>query len=205
MRALLESRIDFRVAGEAGDQDAVIALAKATTPDVILLHMGFNDDGFALALLHDLKEAELSAKVVMVSEVDDKARLVRAVALGVMGVVMKDQAPEVLEKAIRKVHEGEVWLERSLTAEALRRIASPERSGVFNRDAAKAIWMLSKRERDVISAVCQGLQNEVIGQMLAISEATVRHHLTSIYNKLEMKNRVELVKYAMTHGLANPH
>ena len=110
----------------------------------------------------------------------------------------KDETPNVLLKAIRKVSAGEVWLDRSTTARLLGDLS--HRVGPKAPDTAD-IAQLTLRERQVVTVVAQGLGNQEIAARLHISEATVRNHLTSIYRKLELHSRFELAMYALEHGL----
>jgi DNA-binding NarL/FixJ family response regulator len=176
-------------------------MALEQQPDIILIDTDSQDSGAVLTLLAALHGSNGAVRPIILADAMDRNILVRAVTLGAVGVVLKDQPPDILGKAIRKVHAGEVWIERALTAEALRRMGNPNGKGKTDSDSMK-IATLSSRERDVILGVCQGMQNTMIGQKLAISEATVRHHLTSIYDKLGLKNRVELVTYAMAHNIS---
>jgi DNA-binding NarL/FixJ family response regulator len=119
-----------------------------------------------------------------------------------MGLVFKSDPPEVLVKAIRKVHAGEVWLDRANTALVFRRMARNRRS----RDAEEhKVKKLTKRELEIISHVAEGLKNAAIGERLFISESTVRNHLSSIFAKLEVQDRLGLVVYAIKHGLVRFH
>jgi DNA-binding NarL/FixJ family response regulator len=124
------------------------------------------------------------------------------VRLGALGVVRKDQAASVLLKAIERVHAGEAWLDRTMVARVLSDLARPAEPP-SNPEAA-AIASLTDRECQVIQLICEGLQNKLIADRLAISEATVRHHLTSIFSKLRLNSRLELVIYAYQHDLARP-
>jgi two-component system nitrate/nitrite response regulator NarL len=124
----------------------------------------------------------------------------RAVRLGAIGLVRKEQASEVLLKAITKVHAGEVWLERTLVADVLGEIT---RGGLVQPADSEAVKIatLTPREREVITLVGRGLKNRQIAAHLRITEATVRHQLTSTYAKLNVVDRLELVIYAYRHGL----
>jgi len=101
-----------------------------------------------------------------------------------MGVVLKEHAAEVLIKAIRKVHEGEVWLDRSLLGGVLDKMTQPEVDPEKERIAS-----LTDKERAVISLIAEGLKNKQISQRLYISESTVTHHLSSIFAKLDVRSR----------------
>ena len=105
----------------------------------------------------------------------------------------------MLVKAVRKVHAGEVWLDRVMMADVLTRITR----GGENRDNPEAakISSLSAREREVVDLIGMGLKNKEIAERLFLSEVTIRHHLTSIYNKLGVSDRLELLIYAYRHGL----
>jgi DNA-binding NarL/FixJ family response regulator len=112
--------------------------------------------------------------------------------------VLKNEGPEVLIKAIRKVFAGEVWLDRTNSAAVLVRIA--RRQHTEDIDAAK-IATLTRREHEIITLVGEGLKNGAIAQRLFVSEATVRNHLTSILDKLSLSDRFELADYAFRQGL----
>lgn len=113
---------------------------------------------------------------------------------------MKDQSFEVLAKAIERIYAGEMWLDRSMTAALIEELSRRREANKTNPEAAK-IETLTEREREVIAAVGEGLKNKEIGERLFISDITVRHHLTSIYSKLEVSDRLELIIYAYRHNL----
>ena len=119
---------------------------------------------------------------------------------GVIGVVFLTQQVEVLIKSIRKVHAGEVWIERSMVAGLLTNL-SRSRLGLSIDPEAESIARLSRRERQVIQLIGKGFKNQQIGSQLCISETTVRRHLTSIYSKLGVSDRLELLVFANRKGL----
>ena len=137
--------------------------------------------------------------IVLTSSTEIEAHQ-RAVQSGAMGLVLKEQGAEVLIAAIEKVHSGEVWLTRSLTASVLSRVS---RSSSNNEEALKT-ESLTKREREIIALTAQGFKRSQIAEKLFISDSTVRNHLTSILSKLELSDRFELVFYAYRHGLSKP-
>jgi DNA-binding NarL/FixJ family response regulator len=115
---------------------------------------------------------------------------------------MKEQAPEILPKAIRTVHCGDSWIGRALSLAALAKL-SRKRAAAEKLDPERAkIASLTPREREVVRVVARGLNGARIAQELKISEATVRHHITSILSKLEVSSKLELAVYAFQHGLA---
>ena len=111
-----------------------------------------------------------------------------------------ENAPDVVRQAIHRVHEGEAWLDPKLTATLLSQLTGTNRKKE-DPEAAK-IAALSKRELEVIKLIGEGLKSKEIAERLFISEITVRHHLTSIFSKLDLSDRVELMLYAYKNGLA---
>ncbi len=197
---LLDSRPTMQIVGEASNRKEALALAAYEQPDVILLDLMLGDDN-ALAFLPELFAAAERARVIVLTGVSDAQAQRRAVASGVMGIVSKDQAPETVIRAIERVHAGEVWIERSLMAEVLDTLAHPNR--LATTESAK-IATLSERERKIIALLGEGHRNPHIAERLCISEATLRHHITAIYSKLDIADRLDLVLYAYRHGLAKP-
>ena len=116
-----------------------------------------------------------------------------------MGLVLKEQAPEVLLKAIEKVHAGEIWLDRAMLASVLNEMVAGQ-VGPANAEATR-ITTLTERERQVIGLVGEGLKNKQIGVRLSITETTVGHHLTSIFAKLGVESRLEMVLFAHRHNI----
>jgi len=202
LRMLIESRPALEVVGEAATSAEARALARTTQPDIILLDLDLGDES-GLDLLPNLIEAAPQARVILLTGMRDAEQHRRAVRLGAMGLVLKDQAIDVLVKAIEKVAAGEAWLDPVMVASVLNEMARTRESGQIDPEAVK-IALLTEREREVIALICEGLQNKHIGQRLSITETTVRHHLTSIFDKLGLTNRLELVIYAYRHGLAEP-
>ena len=201
LRMLLESWPRLMVVGEAGDRDAALRLAAEQQPHIILLDLDLGADN-GLDFLPQLLDRAPAAHVLLLTGVDDPEQHQRAVRLGALGVVRKDQAASVLLKAIERVHAGEAWLDRTMVARVLSDLARPAEPP-SNPEAA-AIATLTDRECQVIQLICEGLPNKGISDRLAISEATVRHHLTAIFSKLGLSSRLELVIYAYQHDLAKP-
>lgn len=130
----------------------------------------------------------------------DKAMHARAMQLGVMGIVTWDQPGDVLMKAMRKVAAGELWLDRSSTA---RLVADLRTGSDADRDQLVKVQTLTPRERQVVDLITEGLSNERIAGRLAISQATVRNHLTSVLDKLDLDDRFQLAVFAFRRGLVS--
>jgi DNA-binding NarL/FixJ family response regulator len=193
LRLLLESRPGFVVVGEATNRAETLALAVREHPHVILLDLDLGmEDG--LALLPDLRTSASSARVLILTGVRDIATHRQAIRQGAMGLVLKEQAPAILLKAIEKVHAGEVWIDRSMLAHVLNEMVGGEVRPA--NTGADRLATLTEREREVLALVNQGLKNKRISDRLSITETTVRHHLTSIFAKLGVESRLELVIFS---------
>jgi len=204
LRLLLERDPGMVVVGEAASRAGALAIAAREQPDIILLDLALAGES-SLDFLPDLLAEASGARVIVVTGIRAPDEHQRAVHLGAMGLVRKEQAAEVLIQAIEKVHAGEAWLEPSMVAQLIaamsgQRIAKEEQ---IDPEVAK-IARLTAREREVIGLIGEGLYNKQIAERLSISESTVSHHLTSIFNKLGLANRFDLVVYAYRHGLAAP-
>ena len=203
LRYILNDQAGMQVVGEAGSLSEGLELVTSLKPDIILVELNLTDRP-EVDILSALVQAAQGARLILVTGISDPKLLQGAVEDGVVGVIYKTQAPETLIKAIEKVHQGEVWLERSLIANVLSRLSR-------NQPASKAdpeeesINRLSEREKEVVKLIGKGLKNKRISTELCISETTVRHHLTSIYNKLGVTDRLELLVYAHRYGLVSAH
>lgn len=203
LRMLIETQPGLQVVGEAGNRTDALAVAAREQPDIILLDLDLGGD-IALDCIPALLAVAKQARMVILTGVYDAELHRRAVHLGAVGLVLKDKAAEVLLKAIEKVHAGEVWLERAMTASVLNEMTRGQDQQA-NPEAVK-IATLTAREREVVALIGEGLKNQQIAKRLFIGETTVRHHLTSIFAKLGVSDRLELVIYAYRHGLIEtPH
>jgi two-component system, NarL family, nitrate/nitrite response regulator NarL len=200
LRMLLESQPGVVVVGEAAGLDDALSVTSREQPDIVLLDLDLGACN-GIDLLPQLHTAAPKTHVVVLTGVRDGDIHRRAVRLGAMGLVLKDHAAEVLLQAIAKVCAGEVWLDSVLVADVLSEMTRPPLRPATNPEALR-IATLTAREREVIDLVGQGLKNQVMADRLCISEATVRHHLTSIFAKLGVDDRLQLAIYAYRHGLA---
>jgi two-component system nitrate/nitrite response regulator NarL len=200
LRLLLESQPEFRVVGEAADGSTALTLATQAQPDVILLDLIPGEHG-EIPLLADWRTTVPHARVLVLTSEPSPHFHQQTIRLGARGVVHTEQSPETLFQAITQVHAGGVWLNPSLLAALLDELAPHKKRALQDPEDAK-IATLSPREREVITCIGEGLRNQEIARQLFISETTVRHHLTSIFQKLQVADRLELVIYAYRHGLA---
>lgn len=196
---IITKHAGMAVVGEAGDSTSALAAAAATRPDIVLLDLDLGDESGA-DLLPGLLDAVPDTRVILLTGLRDPQAHRRAILLGAVGLVLKEKAVETVLKAIEKVHAGEVWLDRAMIASILNSRVHGERAQQGPGD--KRIDALTAREREVIELIGAGLKNRQIAERLVISEATVRHHLTSIFGKLGVEDRFDLALFAYRHNLA---
>ena len=190
----------LEVAGEAANRKDALSVAKEKQPDIILLDLNLGDDS-GLELLPELLSVAAGARVIVVTGGRDLEAHQRAISHGAMGLVLKQDAVEHVTRAVKQVYDGDVWFNRSMMLKVITGMAQASAVKKPDPEAAK-IKTLTEREREVIGLVGEGLKNKVIADRLCISETTVRHHLTSVFAKLEVSDRLELVIYAFKHGLS---
>jgi DNA-binding NarL/FixJ family response regulator len=199
LRLILERHHGLKVVGEAGDAKDGLEIVADLKPDIILLNLD-PIRSIGLEVVRKLSKASSSSRVILLAHPDETKIAITAVGEGILGIVWWTQTPEILIKAIQKVHAGEIWIERSMIANLLSGLANNHR--LIPQDPhAESISQLSPRERQVIKQIGQGLKNDQIAKKLCLSETTVRHHLTSIYGKLGVSDRLELLVFAHRNGL----
>jgi DNA-binding NarL/FixJ family response regulator len=197
LRMLLESQGGIVVVGEAGQGAEALEIVSRKQPDIILLDLDLSGETSTDCIPALLTAAE-NARIIVLTGVRDNDLHQHAVRLGAVGLVLKERAGTTLLRAIERVYAGEVWLERTMMASVLQRMT---RTSHRTDPEADKIATLTAREREVIALIGEGLRNRQVADRLFISETTVRHHLTSIYDKLDVADRLELVIYAYRHGL----
>ena len=197
LRMLIEHDQQMQVIAQAGNKSEALERAESERPDVIILDLVLGDDD-GLAFLPELCQASPSSRVLVLTGVQNPDAHRRAIRRGAMGIVLKEHAADQLLKAIKKVNDGEVWIERSMMGSMIQEFNKP---AMVDPEVAK-IESLTDREREVIALIGEGLKNKQVGERLFISETTVTHHLSSVFSKLEVSDRLELIIYAFRHGLA---
>jgi two-component system nitrate/nitrite response regulator NarL len=183
--------------------EALDALPRAA-PDVIVLDLDLGHESGIDAIPRLM--AGCKARILILTGLRDETVHQSAILAGARGVVSKEARAETILAAISKVHAGEVWLDRAATGrllvEVMRKSASRDAAGSDQRKIAE----LTVREREIIALAASnaGATAKVIAEELSISEHTLRNHLTSIYEKLGVANRLELYAFAHEHRLAKP-
>jgi DNA-binding NarL/FixJ family response regulator len=183
--SLLISRGGLNVAEECVNQPEALRRA-AGAVDIVVMDLDL--DPGSLARMEKLLAAVNGRPVLIVTQHDHSTVTVAAMRKGAAGVVLKSHSADVLLRAIRVVLAGGVWVERSTVAS----VFHPARA----HDDALVPRRLTRREAEIVDLVSQGLQNKKIAERLSITDTTVRHHLTSIFEKLSVTNRMELMRFA---------
>jgi len=200
IKSILSRSDEIVVAGEAGNRTDALEAVQREQPDVVLMELAVVNGG-EVSFIREIMAAAVKAKILILTGIQDAELQRKAVRLGARGLLSKDTSAEVLTKAVERVHAGEVWLDRSTTAAVFDELSRGKSARMSPEEMKMAT--LTAREREVIKAVGEGLKNKQIGERLFISDVTVRHHLTSIFGKLGVTDRLELVIYAYRHGLAD--
>lgn len=198
VRMLLEGHPDLALVAEAWNRAGALAAIARERPDLVLLDLDLGAES-GLDLLRELVAGDPELRVLVFTGVRDPELHRRAILLGALGVVPKEQAAAVLLAAIRKVHAGEAWIDRSMMAAVLQEARQTRRE---EDPEAPKIADLTAREREIVGLVAHGNGTRQIASQLGISEKTVRNHLVSIYSKLDVSDRLELAIYALRHGIA---
>jgi len=198
LRRLLQGQPGFEVVGEASDGDILVALARKTKPDILLLDLSMpRQDG--MEVLRELSAAKIPVRTLLLTASIEKAQIVQALKLGAYGVIMKESTTQRLFDSIYCVMAGQYWIGReSITdlVRALRTVAAPETNGIRTRD-----YGLTPREMEIVTLVVAGYSNPDIAQRCSISEQTVKHHVSNVFDKLGVSNRLELALFAVNHRL----
>lgn len=189
----------FEVIGEAGSGEDAISVVRTTKPDLLLVDLSM-PRLTGLDVLRELHSCAAGPRVVVLAAAIDKRQLLTAVRLGARGVVLKDSTTELLFEAMMCVMSGSSWLGKTLVADLMDLVGTLARDsdGVF-----KPPFGLTAREREVLALVVAGYPNKEIARQCSVSEETVKHHLTRMFDKVGASNRLELAMVASQSGLVD--
>ncbi|HSR49030.1 MAG TPA: response regulator transcription factor [Anaerolineales bacterium] len=204
LKSLLSSQADMEVVAEVGDGLEALREAERLRPDVVLADIGM--PGLTgLELARRLKETVPETRVLILSVHEDQSFMQRALRAGAAGYLVKRAAEEDLLAALRAVARGEAFLLPSMTKglieDYVRRTSRRRASDRTTEDSRDQYDGLTPREVEVLRCVAQGYSNAQMAEKLVISVKTVESHRARIVEKLGMRSRVELVRYAMAKGL----
>ena len=191
LQQLFARHHDFEVVGCCADAACAIEAVARDEPDVMVLDLRMPGRS-GLDVLRALSGKHKGCRRVLLTAAIRDDEVADAVALGVIGLVMKESSPDVLLDCVRSVHGGTPWMDRDIASQRPRPALGSPASGA---DA------LTPREVEIVRMVAQGLRNKAIGERLTISEGTVKVHLHNIYEKLGVDGRLELVLCVQQRGL----
>jgi two-component system nitrate/nitrite response regulator NarL len=196
LRSLLEAEPGFAVVGEACTGDEAVRITQTLRPDILLLDLAM--PGLTgMEALGELATAPVPVRTIVLTAAIEKPEIVKALQLGAAGVVLKTSPPEVLFKSIRSVMAGQHWIGREAVSDLVAALRACDQTPPPPRPR----FGLTPRELEITSAVVSGLSNKEIARKFVLSEDTVKHHLTNIYDKVGASNRLELALFSVHHRL----
>jgi DNA-binding NarL/FixJ family response regulator len=194
LASIIGSEPDIEVTGLAGTVQEAVEMAQAMKPDVILMDFSL-PDGTGAEATRLILEDNPGCKVIFLTMSEEDEDLFVALRSGARGYLLKNMRPQKLVTAIRSVQKGEAALSRLMTMRVMEELSRTKKT-TFAEDVT-----ITLREIEVLQAVAGGLSNQEIAKKLYISENTVKSHVHSILEKLNLSDRKEAVNYARKHGL----
>ena len=197
LRNMLQADPAVKVVAEARDGLEALEMARNLRPDIMLLDLAMPNVA-GMEALREMTAGNLETRTIVLTGLIEKRQVLEALQLGARGVLLKDAVAEHLSACIRSVMQGQYWLEgrpvqnlvqvlRDLTAQTA--------------PAPRKTFGLTARELEVVTLITEGCTNKDIAKQFGISEETVKRHLTNIFNKLGVGNRLELALFALNHDL----
>ena len=199
LRRLLESEPDLKVVGEACDGAEAVKLARQFRPEILLLDLAMPRHPGLEALREMSSGSPDGVRVILLTAAAEKNQIVEALQLGARGVVLKDSATQLLLKAIHTVMSGEYWVGRESVSNLVLYLRNLMQSS--GEEAKQKKFGLTPRELEIVSADVAGYANKEIAEYFKISEDTVKHHLSNIFDKLGVSTRLELALFAVNQSL----
>ncbi len=195
LRALIETKPDMELVGQAADGAEAIAQARALHPDVILMDIVMpHVDG--IAAIKAIKGEDPAARILVLTSFAEDEKVFPAIKAGAVGYLLKDSPPLELIQAIRDVYQGRASLHPTIAFRVIHELSRPS-------DLPPTADPLTEREVEVLRLVAQGLSNQEIAQRLMVAERTVGTHVSNILGKLHLANRTQAALYALREGLTS--
>jgi DNA-binding NarL/FixJ family response regulator len=192
LSAILSSDINIEVVGEAENGAVAISKADELKPDIILMDLRMPEvDG--VEAMKQIKKTHPEIKFIVLTTFDTDEYIFKGIEAGARAYLLKDSPREELFKAIRAVHRGESLIEPAIAGRVLDRLVELSHQGTASE--------LSKREIEVLELIAKGNGNKLIAETLKLSESTIKTHIQSIFQKLEVNDRTEAVTRALSKGI----
>jgi two-component system nitrate/nitrite response regulator NarL len=199
LRKVLETQADFSIVGEAADGVEAVRQTVDLAPDVLLLDPAIPQLS-GIEVLRALRQAKIDVPTILLSTDLETPVIVEMLQLGARGYVSRATSTELLFKSIRKVRGGELWIGREAMTDVVRALAA---IATAVRTPAQGDFGLTRREREILALVIEGDTNKGIARRLSVGQDTVKHHLTSIFNKTGVSSRLELALFALHYHLVD--
>jgi two-component system, NarL family, nitrate/nitrite response regulator NarL len=200
LRMLLETDPKIRVVGEASDGSEAAAKAGELKPHLVLMDLRMPRCS-GMEALKLFQRLSLPVRILILATEIRKMEIIEALRYGASGVVLKETATKLLRKSISTVMSGQYWIEREGISESEYGATAVSRAG--SPDFSKKNWRLTPREEEIVAEVVSGKTNNEIAQTLGMSAQTVKHHLTSIFDKVGVYNRLELALFCVNNSFAS--
>jgi DNA-binding NarL/FixJ family response regulator len=198
LRATLQAEPDIAIVAEARTAAEAVRMAQELKPDVVLMDVRL-PDASGIDATREIQQSCPEIRVLVLTVCDDEQTALSAVQAGAVGYVLKDIPVEHLTRAIRSVHTDRTMINPAIARRLVERLATSQRSAsLFNFRRGPT---LTERETAVLKGVAAGLGDKEIAMKLFLSEATVKSHLRSLYQKLHIHNRAQAAVYAAKNGL----
>ena len=197
LKQLLELEKDIAVVAQAGDGEEAIEKAVKYNPHVLLLDINMpklND----IDVLRRLKDLGVNTKIIMLTIHNDKEYLFETIKIGADGYILKDSDADSLIRAIREVNNGRTYIQPSIAKMLVERLNGDEEE---SDERLKKIKSLTKREYEVLTLIAEGLNNKDIADKLFISEKTVKNHVSSIFKKIGVNDRIQAAIFAYKNNI----
>ena len=196
IKRILESERDFKIIAEAVDGIDAVKKAISYKPDIILMDINMpNSSG--LEALRKIEDLGLKVKVIILTSEFKREYIIDAIKIGAKGFLQKNCTSNNLIKAIRDVYMGRSYLQPSLANVLSQSI----KENTLESLAFNKIDLLTKREYEILELIASGYNNKEIGQILFISEKTVKNHITQVFKKLDVKDRVQAAHFAYNNSI----
>lgn len=193
LKKLIELEDDIVVVDQAADGEEALVKLESKEPDIILMDVNMpNMNG--IETLRALRDKGIKSKVMMLTIHDDREYIYETMKIGANGYLLKDSDSETLVDGIRRVYSGEKFIQPSL-------LKAMECRTELNDRSEEMITSLTKREYEVLILIAEGLNNRAIAQRLIISEKTVKNHISNIFKKIEVNDRVQATIFAFRNNL----
>jgi DNA-binding NarL/FixJ family response regulator len=197
LRMLLETDPRIQVVGEASDGKEAAKLANELKPNLVLLDLRMPGCS-GMEALRLIQRLSLPARILILATEVRKPEIIEALSHGASGIVLKETATHLLRKSIFTVMAGQYWIEREGVTDLAH--AVEKGSSAVSQNPTNKKWRLTPREEQIVAEVVAGKTNNEVAEALSVSAQTVKHHLTSIFDKIGVYNRLELALFCVNHS-----